>query len=227
MAARQIQGELDRCAGTTSKNREPAACAVQYDVGRNEIRIVVDSVGHDRPRHRGQHLANLAVVHAQHCKSVERKPMQKLEKRASQPLEISVERRHVIGIDVGDDCNDRMQQQKRGVALVASATRYSPAQPRVRTAAQKASPDDERRVESAGGKQAGHEARRGRLAVGARHRNAVTKPHQLGQHLSARKHRNMADASLRPPPGCSTRWLRTPRRPRHAQHDLDRDRCAP
>ena len=96
----------------------------------------------------------------------------------------------MIGVDVGDHGQDRLQQEERGIALVGLRHQVlARAQARVRAGTEQAPADDEGGVESAGGEQAGHEARGGGLAVGAGHRDAVAKAHQLGEHLRARHHR--------------------------------------
>ena len=75
----------------------------------------------------------------------------------------------------------------------ASATRNSPLPRRACASAdEQPAADDERRVEAALGEHRRDEARRRRLAVRARDRDALLHPHQLGQHQRARHDRHAA-----------------------------------
>ena len=98
---------------------------------------------------------------------------------------------HVVGVDVGDHGEHRLQNEKRGVGLVGLRDEeFTGTEPRVGVGRQEPAADDERRVEASLGEHAGDEARRGGLAVRSRYCDPLLQPHQLGEHQRARHDRN-------------------------------------
>ena len=49
------------------------------------------------------------IVHAQHGHAVERQPLQEVEERLAQPAEVVAVGFHVVGVDVGDHRQHRLQ----------------------------------------------------------------------------------------------------------------------
>ena len=67
---------------------------------------------------RGRMLAHVLIVGTEHRQPVERQVMQELDEALLQTREIAVMRDQVIVVDVGDDRDQRLQVQERGIALV-------------------------------------------------------------------------------------------------------------
>ncbi len=66
--------------------------------------------GHDFPYHR--------IIDAQYRQSVKRQVLQELNKCLFDQLEVSLIRGHVIGIDIGHHCHQRLQVQERRIAFI-------------------------------------------------------------------------------------------------------------
>ncbi len=131
------------------------------------------------------------VIAAQHREPVERQVVQELDEALLQLLEIPAMRDEVVVVDIGDDRDDRLQVQERGVALVGFSDEISPgAELRVAPGALEPAADHECRIEAALGEHRGDEARRRRLAMRAGDRDALAETHQLGQHFGARDDRH-------------------------------------
>ena len=178
------------------------------------LRVRGEAVGDDRLGDRRQDLAHVGVVDAQHRDAVERQPLREVDERALQPLEVVAVGLHVVGVDVGDHGQRRLQVEERRVGLVGLGDQeLALAEPRVRVRRQEPAADHERRIEAAFGQHRRDQARRRRLAVRAGDRDALLQAHQLGQHQRARHDRNAASRAPRRPRGCRAR-PRSTRRPR-------------
>ena len=117
--------------------------------------------------------------------------MQELDEALFQSAELAFVAGQVIGVDVRDDGDHRLQMQERRIALVGLGDEILPlTETGVRIGTGQAPADDERRVEPALGEHARDEARRRRLPVRARNGDTVTKPHELAEHLGALNDRN-------------------------------------
>ena len=87
----------------------------------------------------------------------------------------------------------RREVEERRVGFVGLRDeKIALAEARVRIRRQQPAADDERRIETAFGQHRRDEARRRRLAVRARDRDALLQAHQLGQHQRARHDGNAA-----------------------------------
>ena len=134
------------------------------------------------------------IVGADHDQSVERHLVGEVQERGGQ-RRLGAEVVQVLAIDVGHHRDHREQVAERAVGLVGlgdqdlAATEARVGPERARLAA-----DDRRRIQP-GVREDDRNHRRGRrLAVAARHRDAVLDAHQLAQHLGARDHRDVARA---------------------------------
>ena len=97
----------------------------------------------------------------------------------------------MVGIDIGDDREHRLQVHERRIALVSLGDQvFTLPQPRIRIGALEPAADDESRVEAALGKHTGDEARGRRLPVGAGDRDRIAEAHQFREHLRSRHHRH-------------------------------------
>ena len=98
---------------------------------------------------------------------------------------------HVIGVDIGDHCQDRLQHQKRRVRFIGFGDqKLTLAQSRVGIRGDQPAADDERRIEPALRQYAGDKTGGRRLAVRPGHRDPLLEPHQFRQHQCAWHHRN-------------------------------------
>ena len=97
---------------------------------------------------------------------------------------------------------DGQQHQERPVALVRLRHHVLAApQPRVAAEGAEPSADHRRRIEPGALEHERDHRRRRRLAVRARDRDREPQPHQLGEHLGPRNHRNAAPLAPRRSPG--------------------------
>ena len=84
-----------------------------------------------------------------------------------------------------------MQMQERCVGFIGlDHDELAAAQFGVRPGTEQSTPDHERRIHAGFGQHARHETRRGGLAVGARHGDALPEAQQLGKHERPRNHRD-------------------------------------
>ncbi len=101
----------------------------------------------------------------------------------------------MIGIDVGDDRQHRLQVHKTRIAFVRFGHEvFTLSEPGIAVGTLKAATDDEGRIEATFGQHARDQARRRRLAVRAGHRDRIAKTHELGQHFRALHDRHQSFA---------------------------------
>jgi hypothetical protein len=104
-------------------------------------------------------------------------------------------RLHVVGVDVGDHRQRRLEIQEGRVGLVGfDDDEFTGAEPGMRAVRFDATADDERRIEAAFREHARDETRRGGLAMRAGHRDALLEPHQFGEHECPRHDRHFRRA---------------------------------
>ena len=97
----------------------------------------------------------------------------------------------MIGIDVGDHRDQRIQAQEAAVAFVGFGHQpLAAAQARIGAGGEQLAADDEGRIDAALAQHARGQRRGGGLAVRAGHGDAAAEAHQLGQHLGARHDRD-------------------------------------
>jgi hypothetical protein len=125
----------------------------------------------------------VGIIDAKHGHAVEGQLLQEVDEGLPQPVDRMTIRFHVVYVDIGDHGRHGLQMQEGGVGLVGlhddelSRCRAWRANPRSPAAA-----DHECRIHARFGKDASHEARGRRLAVGARDGDALLEPEQLGEH---------------------------------------------
>ena len=199
---------------TRRVTRRLDAQRLEHDVGRGHVGVRrVEPVGRHAPRHPRQHGARDADRRRTRPRAVERHLVGEVDERLLQVVEAAVVL-EVLVIDVRHHRNRRQQLQERPVAFVRLGDhQLAASEPRV--AAERAQPpaDHRRRIEPGALEHQRDHRRRRRLAVRARDRDAEAQPHQLGQHLGARNHRNL------PPRRLAHFRVRRPHRRRH-HHDV-------
>ena len=94
------------------------APAVVANIDGADLRRVAQAVGDDRLRDDRQDRAHVRIVHAQHRHAVEGQALEEIDERLPQAREIVAVGLHVIGIDVRDHRQHRLQVQERRVGLV-------------------------------------------------------------------------------------------------------------
>ena len=108
------------------------------------------AVGEHRLGDQRQDLAHVRIVGAQHRGAVERQVLQELRERLLELREVVLVGIHVVGVDVGDHRDHRLQVQERGVGLVGlDDDEVAGAEARVGAGGVEAPADDEGRVEPA------------------------------------------------------------------------------
>ncbi|SOY49839.1 hypothetical protein CBM2585_A160381 [Cupriavidus taiwanensis] len=192
--AGQVQHDLQRRLGMAVELAQHGKVHLAVDRARihgADLRVFGKAVAHHRLGHERQDLAHVRVVHAQHRDPVERQPLGEFDERLLEPGEVVPVGVHVVGIDIGDDLDDREQVQERGIRLVGLGhDEIAGAQARVGAGRVQPAADDEGRIEAAFGQHRCHQAGSGGLAVRAGDGHALLQPHQFGQHHRARHHRD-------------------------------------
>ena len=96
------------------------------------VRRVIQPIGHHGPADLGQDAARARIVHAQHREAIKRQLLQKFDEVPAEAGQIAAVGLQVIGVDIGDHGDDRVEMQKRGVAFIRLGHDILPAaKPRV------------------------------------------------------------------------------------------------
>ena len=189
--AREIQHELARGVGKAASHTEVFHTVDMTHVVAAHVGGRGETVGQDPGMDRGDQGSRMLVVRAHAGDAVERQAPEELDEGRLQLGEIAVVGRHVVGVDVGQDGHQGLQQQEGRIALVRfDHDVVTRAEARVRVDAAHQAADDERRVEPAFGQHTRDQARGGGLAMRTGNRDAVAEAHQLREHLGARHARN-------------------------------------
>ncbi len=165
-------------------------------VGRNnilgvEVVVLRQAVGDDLLRHARQDVADIGVIAADHGHAVERQAVQEIDEGRLQALEVVAVGFHVVGVDVGDDRDDRRQEQEGRIRFVGLGHQeITAAQAGVGAGGVQPAADDEGGVDATLGQDAGHQAGRRRLAMRSGDGDATLQAHQFGQHLGSRHDRD-------------------------------------
>ena len=182
----QTQGELHRAA------------RLRHLFGTH-IGMRCETITDHMSRHVDGQRGDFRIVDAQHRQAVERQTVQEFGKRGLYAREIAAVVFEMVGVDIGDDRDQRIQAQETAVAFVGFGRQpVAAAQARVGTRRKQLAADHERRVESALAQHARGQRGGGGLAVGAGDGDTATEAHQLGQHFSARHDRNTLRAGFHP-----------------------------
>ncbi|MNZ82244.1 hypothetical protein D3C78_1009380 [compost metagenome] len=192
MVARHVHRHVERLA-VLAQYGEEGAHALLAHIDGAQVGALVEAVGDHRTGHLRQDLAHHRIVDAEHRQTVERQVVQELDEGLLQLVEVAAIGAHVVGVDVGDHRDHRLQVQEAGVALVGLGHQVAAgAQLGIGAGSVQAAADDEGRVQAAGGEHRGDQAGGGGLAVGTGDGDTVAVAHQLGKHLGARHHRDAA-----------------------------------
>ncbi|MDT4847498.1 hypothetical protein FQZ97_815550 [compost metagenome] len=192
VVARHVHRDIQRLA-VAAQDGEPGAHAFLAHIDGAHVGVLGEAVGHGRAGYLGEDLADHRVVHAEHRQAIERQVVEELHEGLLQPVEVTFVGAHVVGVDIGDHRDHRLQVQEAGVALVGLGHQVAAgAQLGIGAGRVQAAADDEGRVQAAGGEHRGDQAGGGGLAVGTGDGDTVAVAHQLGKHLGARHHRDAA-----------------------------------
>src|SRR6266436_1747858 len=191
VAPRDLEGDLAEQA-LALIDLEAAGHARELQPARDEVGTRLEPVRDDPLLDAREQELDVRLIQAQHRRAVERHLVDERDERVADHVEAPVVV-EVLGVDRRDDRDRRRQLQERPVGLVGLGDEeLALAQSRVRAEARHSPPHDDRRIEAALGQNGADHRRRGRLAVRARHRDAVLEAHQLGEHLRARDRRDLA-----------------------------------
>jgi hypothetical protein len=165
--ARQVERHVERLArGAPRAEAHPSA--VVLDGGRRDRRFRACSVREHRLRHLREDLPHHRVIGAQHRRAIERQVLQELHERLLQLGEVVLVGLHVVGVDVGDDGDHRLQVEERGVGFVGfDDDEVAGAEACVRAGGVEPPADDEGWIEPALREHARDQAGGGGLAVRA------------------------------------------------------------
>ena len=152
--ARQIKGDIQifRLAILSALRGEAHLSALMADVHGADLRAFAETVSRHRLADARQYLAHVGVVHAQHRPSIERQVLDEIHERLLEPPEIVAVGFHVVGVNIGDHREYRLQMQERCIRFVGfDHDELARTQPGVAAAAVQFSADHKGRVESAPG----------------------------------------------------------------------------
>jgi len=165
------------------------------DVLGTQHRIFRDAISRHRRGHARQNGAHMRIVHTQHGAAIEGQALQEFDKRAFELFEVVAVGIHVVGVDIGDDRDDGREQEEGRIRLIGFGhQKFARTQTCVRSGSVQFAANHKGRIKAGRFQNAGGQARRRGLAVRAGNRDALLEAHQLGQHLRARHHRNLAGA---------------------------------
>jgi hypothetical protein len=181
-------------AGRVRARRQEAHAATGVpDVLCSQLRVLGEPIRDDGLGDRRDDVANVGIVDAKHRGAVERQPLREVDECVLELREIVLVRLHVVGVDVGDHRQHRLQDQKRCIGFVGFGDQeLALAKPRVGIRGDQPATDDEGGIESALRQDAGDETGGRRLAMGSRDGDSLLEPHQFGQHQGARHHRDVS-----------------------------------
>ena len=172
---------------------EARAPVVSLRIRRHQVRLGREPIGGGPPGQLGKDRLDARVVQTEDRETPEGNPVGEGHERLLNRRKASVVI-EVLRLDIGDHRDHRSQAQEGAVALVRLGhQKVSGAElgaGAVLARAQNPAADDGRGVETRFVENVSDERGRGRLAVSARHGDAVLEPHHFGEHLCARNHRN-------------------------------------
>jgi len=157
--------------------------AVMRDMGRTDIGLGGESVGHVALLHLRQYLADVPVVETENRQAVERHLVDEFDKGLPDLLDAGVEIQ-VVGIDIGHHGNGGGKNQERAVRFIRLGDEELPlAELGVGADGIQLAADDNGRIYPRVAENGCRHGGGGGLAVCAGNGDAVLHPHQLGQHL--------------------------------------------
>ena len=174
-------------AGENHLQARPQSLAAQLHAA--VVRFGGKTIGADPALHAGQNRGHAGIVGAGQKQAVERQIVGEFHERPAETAEIAAVGREMVVVDIGDHRHHRLQMQKGGIALVGLGNQ---AGARAQLAAHGVSHLPAHYIGGvlAGAIQHFHDqVRRGGLAVGPGHRNAVALAHQFRENVRPRHHR--------------------------------------
>ncbi len=181
---------------------ELRAARQAFNVHGAHVGTLVEAVGEVGTRDLRDQAARIRVIVADDGEAIERQVVQELDEAQLQLLEVAAVRAEVVGVDVGDDGDHRLQVRERGVALVGLGHQVlARTESRVAGRALEPAADHERGIRPAFGQHARDQAGRRGLAMRPGHRDRIAEPHQLAEHLGALHDRHALARAPGPPRG--------------------------
>ena len=167
--------------------------ADRFGVDRAHIGLFVKTVSGDRLGNHRDDLAHVLIIDAQHRATVEWQSLREFDEGLFQLRKIVAIGFHVVGIDIGDDLDHRIQIQERCVRFVRFGhDEVAGAQLGIGAGTVQPAADHKGRIEAALCQDTGYQAGGGGLAMGAGNRDAALESHQFGQHQCPRHDRDVS-----------------------------------
>ncbi len=192
MVARHVHRDIERLAIWTQHGEEGLHALLAH-IDRAHVAVVAETVSHGRTLHLRQDFTHHRIIQTHHGQTVERQVVQELDESFLQLVEVTVVGRHVIGVDVGDHGDQRLQVQEARIAFIGFGDQVAAgAKLGIGACGVQTTTDDERRVQATGGEHRSDQAGGGGFAVGTGDGDAVAIAHQFSQHFCTRYHRDAA-----------------------------------
>ena len=180
MHTRQVQRDIEigQASAVTAQHAETHAPGIGCHRGRTHLRTFAQSISHHGFGELRHDRAHIGVVGAQHGHAIERQALDKIDKGLLQLVQRVVVGLHVVGVDIGDDRQHRLQMKERGIRFVGFGDdELTGTQTGVRAGALQPAADDKGRIQSALGQHAGSETGGCGFAMRASHCDALFQPH--------------------------------------------------
>ena len=196
------RAELAALVEDGRRAREP----LEAHVPGEDVGLGREAVGDEPPLELGDDALQVRVVEAEDDRAVERDLVGEADERLLDLLDVRIVV-EVLGVDVGQDGDERGEEEERPVALVGFGDEEIPgSELGVGPEGVQPAADDDGRVEAGLVEEDGDHRRRRRLAVRAGHGDAVFHPHELGEHLRPGDDGDLAAAAPRRPRDCRCGW---------------------
>ncbi len=190
VASRRVQRNLQRCFILTDQGEMPLR-ATLFIIFNAQVSIITETVRGDMASHAWDQVTNNRIIHTHHRTTVKRQVVQEVNKRLLQVLKIALIGVHMVSFDVGHNRHHRLQMQERRIALIRFSNQIpAVAQTGMGACCFNQSAVNKGRIETRFCINTRHHRRGGRFAMGTRNGDAMTKTHQLSQHLRATDHRD-------------------------------------
>ena len=128
------------------------------DVHGAELCVLAETISRHRLADQRQDRTHVCIVYAQHRPAIERQVLDEFDERLLESPEVMAVSFHVVGVDIGDDREYRLQIQERCIRFVRfNDDEFAGTEPGVAPAAVEFSADHKGRVQTALGQDAGRQ----------------------------------------------------------------------
>ena len=110
--------QIDRHGVVAAQGSETHLAAFVTHVYRADLRTFAETVGRDGLADARQDVAHVLIIHTQHGTAIERQALDEIDESLFQFVEVVTVGLHVVGIDVGDDCQDGREIKEGRIRLV-------------------------------------------------------------------------------------------------------------